>query len=444
MNRRKILVYEKSFQHALTLRDILEKEGFEVRTVFSRAEAEAVVEEKYDLAIVSSTEPEMITYLSSMKIIVSLSVESKLNTAYPSITLPYTRKELLASIVNVLPDIPLPEPSGDEALIGEDEIPEIAGSSYEIKSFKENLKVVARTNSTVLLLGETGTGKELASSAIHRLSGRKEGPFIAVNCAALAEGLLESELFGHERGAFTGAVKRHPGKFESADGGTLFLDEVGDMPQSLQLKLLRVLENGSFSRVGGEVPLKADVRVICATNRDIFAMAEKGDFRRDLLYRINVIALKLPPLRERRKDIPILAEKFLDNYSKKYKRRIDKFSDKVLSEMEEYPWPGNVRELLHSIEHAVAKTKGGVVEKIEFGGEKLMAKWNPPTVDELLDYDLSEMKTEVLERYEKEYLDRILLQEGGSLNRASRRCGIDRKTLYRKMLQYGLDKKDYR
>jgi DNA-binding NtrC family response regulator len=196
--------------------------------------------------------------------------------------------------------------------------------------------------------------------------------------------------------------------------------------------------------VGGEVPLKADVRVVCATNRDIFLMAEKGDFRRDLLYRINVIALKLPPLRERRKDIHLLAEKFLRQISIKYNKRIEKFSESVLAEMEEYAWPGNVRELLHSIEHAVAKSKGSVVKKIEFGGERLMAKWNPPSVDELLGYDLAEMKTEILERYEKEYLDRILLQEAGSLNRASRKCGIDRKTLYRKMRHYGLDKKDYR
>lgn len=217
---------------------------------------------------------------------------------------------------------------------------------------------VAGTDATVLVIGETGTGKEPISQAIHRLSRRKDKPLVKLNCAALPENLIESELFGHEKGAFTGALARKPGRFELADGGTLFLDEIGELPLELQAKLLRVLQEGEFERLGSTQTLKVDVRIIAATNRDLGRCAQEGQFRPDLYYRLNVFPITLPPLRERRDDIPPLVTHFVHKYAVKYGKRIESVSEPQLAALQSYAWPGNVRELQHVLERAVILTQG--------------------------------------------------------------------------------------
>jgi Nif-specific regulatory protein len=229
----------------------------------------------------------------------------------------------------------------------------IVGESQRIRSVLNFIAKVAPTDSTVLIRGESGTGKELAARAIHLNSPRAAKPFVAINCAALTETLLESELFGHEKGAFTGATSQKRGKFEVADGGTIFLDEMGEMSMVLQAKLLRVLQEQEFERVGGTRPIKVDVRLIAATNRDLEAMIKQGTFRQDLYYRLNVVSLVMPPLRERREDIPLLANYFATKYSQKCKRQIRGISPEARACLKIYDWPGNVRELENAVERAV-------------------------------------------------------------------------------------------
>ena len=230
----------------------------------------------------------------------------------------------------------------------------MVGTSRPMRTLFERIARVARTDSTILLRGESGTGKELVARAAHRNSPRADRPFIAINCAALTETLLESELFGHEKGAFTGAIGLKKGKMELADGGTLFLDEIGELPLSLQAKLLRALQEREFERVGGTRPVRVDFRLIAATNRDLESAARTGAFRQDLYYRLNVVSLVLPPLRERREDIPLLAEYFVRKHAARSGRRVDAIEPEALSRLSRYDWPGNVRELENAIEQALA------------------------------------------------------------------------------------------
>src|SRR5204863_3629673 len=234
----------------------------------------------------------------------------------------------------------------------------IVGEAPELQAVYEVVKQAAPTKATVLVLGESGTGKELIAQALHELSPRKDKPFVKVACAALSETLLESELFGHERGSFTGAVGRREGRFELADGGTLFLDEIGEIPPSTQVKLLRALQQREFERVGGTQTLKVDVRVVAATNRDLAAEVKAGTFREDLFYRLNVVAVTLPPLRRRKADIPALVAHFVEKYAAAYAKELKGLAPGTLNALLSYDWPGNVRELENAIERAVALVKG--------------------------------------------------------------------------------------
>lgn len=238
---------------------------------------------------------------------------------------------------------------------------EILGRSNKLKTVLKSVERVATTDATVLVLGETGTGKELIARAVHNLSPRKARPLVKVNCAALPESLVESELFGHEKGAFTGALARKIGRFELADGGTMFLDEIGDLPLSLQAKLLRVLQEGEFERLGNSTPLSVDVRLITATNRDLQQMVQEKTFREDLYYRLNVFPLTLPPLRERRDDIPLLVQRFVEKYARKTGKTVETIPKKVMDALIGYSWPGNVRELENIIERAVILAQGGTL-----------------------------------------------------------------------------------
>jgi DNA-binding NtrC family response regulator len=239
----------------------------------------------------------------------------------------------------------------------------IIGEHPSMQRLMKNIAQVARSRATVLIHGETGTGKELIAAAIHQNSKRKDNPFIRLNCASLSETLLESELFGHERGSFTGAMARREGRFKQADGGTLFLDEVSEIPPSVQIKLLRFLQEREFERVGGNETLKVDVRVVAATNRDLKQRVDEGRFREDLFYRLKVVQLDVPPLRVRRSDIPLLAQTFLRKYASDNDRPVRGFTEEALRHMMIYPWPGNVRELENAIERAVVMCEGNLIER---------------------------------------------------------------------------------
>jgi len=445
-----ILVYDKNSHSSSCLRDILLEQGYKVRCAFLLSEAEtAVTSGEFNTIIASIDNFPLTPNLEKLKIIITAPM-SKLTRAVSlaeetsalCLAQPYETDILISHLADISANR-----QEKKKAVTHDLMPEIIGESKETESIRESIRSASLVESRVMVLGETGTGKELVAKAIHRLGKRRDKPFVAINCGAIAETLLESELFGHARGAFTGAVKKHCGKFESANGGTLFLDEIGDMPLSLQVKLLRVLESGNFYPVGSNLPVEVDVRIISATNRNIFEMAENGSFRQDLLYRINVIPVNLSPLRQRRGDIEIIANHFLKSISNEYQKRLTSFSPKAIEQLKTHGWNGNIRELKHTIERAVAISKGSVVQEIEpsfVSSPALAQKGAVPDFDSLLKLDYAQMKESVLLHYEKEYIDALLSLEGGSIQRVHKRCNIDRKTLYRKMKQYGLDKKDYK
>jgi DNA-binding NtrC family response regulator len=289
------------------------------------------------------------------------------------------------------------------------------------------VREVASQRSTVLVQGESGTGKELVARAIHFSGDRGEGPFVAVSCAALAETLLESELFGHEKGSFTGALAQKKGKFELAEGGTLFLDEIGDISPKLQVDLLRVLQERRFFRVGGTTEIKVDVRVVAATHRDLEADVREGRFRDDLFYRLNVINVRIPPLRERREDVPLLAQEFLDRLSHVLGREVSGFSEEALRVLMDHDWPGNVRELENAVERALVTCKTGVLGAQDFA---FLARAAGASAGPALPAGLT------LQEMEKEYIAATLQRMRGNVKAAAEALGIDRSTLYEKIKRY--------
>ena len=307
---------------------------------------------------------------------------------------------------------------------------EIVGASEALKSLLQAVQQVAETDATVLLTGETGTGKELVARAIHNLSPRKDRPLIKVNCAALPAGLIESELFGHERGAFTGAVARKDGRFALADQGTIFLDEVADIPPEVQIKLLRVLQEQEYERVGGSQSLKVDVRVIAATNRDLEFALQAGQFRSDLYYRLHVFPIRLPPLRERRDDIPLLVKYFTMKYGKKLGIQLESIPPKTLTALCSYNWPGNVRELEHVIERAVIVSQGPHLE---------LGSWFPAA-----DHAAGPVRTRTLEEMERDYILEVLDMTGWRVSGddgAAERLGMKRTTLESRMKKLGITRR---
>jgi Nif-specific regulatory protein len=305
---------------------------------------------------------------------------------------------------------------------------QIIGNSDSIIKVIEQIGLVAPTNSTVLIRGESGVGKELVSSAIHHASARKDGPLVCLNCAALSQTLLESELFGHEKGAFTGATERKLGKFELASGGTLMLDEIGEMSAEVQAKFLRVLEGHPFERVGGQEAIHSDVRVVAATNRDLQSMVSEGTFRQDLYYRLHVVEIFVPPLRQRGKDALQLAEFFLHQFNSEMGRKIEGFTSAAKKQLAGYAWPGNIRELKNVIERAVVLNTKNLVDESD-----LML--SPATVagTAAAEPSYDEISLAELERL---HIERVLCHTEGNKSRAAAILGIERSTLDRKLKKY--------
>ena len=314
---------------------------------------------------------------------------------------------------------------------------EIVGASPAMFRVHEQVSKAAPTQATILIRGESGVGKELVARAVHFSSDRRSGPFICLNCAALSESLLESELFGHEKGAFTGATERKQGKFEAADKGTLMLDEIGEMSPSIQAKFLRVLEGHPFERVGGNKAIKTDVRVIAATNRDLEHHVRQGKFRKDLFFRLHVVQIDVPPLRKRLEDIPVLADYFLEKYNKETGRRIAGFSPQAQQQLRRYRWPGNVRELKNVVERAVVLARTEVIQLDE------LSLTNLTTASES-QFDMGTIVREYepmsLEQVECEHIDATLRSTSWNKSKAAAILGIERSTLDRKIKKYGIQK----
>jgi Nif-specific regulatory protein len=308
---------------------------------------------------------------------------------------------------------------------------DLVGDSLPMRELRDSIARVAVSDATVLIRGESGVGKELVSRAVHFNSKRREGPFVCVNCAALTETLLESELFGHEKGAFTGATERKAGKFEQADGGTLFLDEVGEMSSSIQSKFLRVLEGQSFERVGGHTSIHVDVRIVAATNKDLESAVDAGDFRRDLLYRLQVIELHVPPLADHAEDVPVLARHLLDRACRRLGRETMEFAPDALDRLCAYPWPGNVRELRNVVERAAVLHQGKRITAAELLFTPLVgSKTAPPETSEPDSGPVS------LEDMERRHILHTLEATNGNKRETARVLGINRSTLDRKLEKY--------
>jgi DNA-binding NtrC family response regulator len=364
----------------------------------------------------------------------SAAIEAMKLGAYDYITKPFDLDEVLFTVRRALTQKALVaqvQALTDQRLEGEAAEDELIGHSPAMLQVFKTIGRVAVTAEPVLILGESGTGKEVAACAIHDNSGR-QGAFIKVNCAALSPTLLESELFGHERGAFTGAVAQRAGRFEQAHGGTLFLDEVGELEVNLQAKLLRILQTGEFERVGGNQTLRTDVRVLSATNRDLTGLIAEGRFRQDLFYRLNVVAVELPPLRARRDDIPLLAEHIIRRLSRKYNWPHLAMAPDAVRELCLQPWPGNVRQMQNVLARAAILARGGLIlaEDVRLTGpaEAPGEPAKPPSL----------ALKEILAETERRVIRQALEQEGFNRTRAARVLGISRRQLFDKIRQYGL------
>ncbi len=310
----------------------------------------------------------------------------------------------------------------------------MVGESYAMRQLREQVAMAAPTNGRVLIYGENGTGKELVARTVHGLSRRRAAAFVEVNCAAIPEELIESELFGHVRGAFTGAVADRRGKFEVADGGTIFLDEIGDMSLKTQAKVLRVLQEQTMEPVGGTARIRVDARVIAATNKELQAEIRGGRFREDLYFRLNVIPIFVPPLRDRQEDIPLLADHFMADLAREYGRRVKRFEPAALSTLQHYPWPGNVRELRNVIERLMIMVPGDAITASD------LSFLDPSGLTQPVEEPPAERLTlhEARDRFERDLILRTLAAQQGNMSRTAEVLGVERSNLYRKMKAFGI------
>jgi two-component system, NtrC family, nitrogen regulation response regulator NtrX len=430
-----------------TLRAVLEDEGYRVTTAGGgEAAVRAVTDEAPDLVFLDVWMPGMdgLETLAELKrvrpetTVIMISGHGTIETAvkathlgaYDFIEKPMSLEKTLVSVTRALEHGRLERENATLRARLEMRT-EIIGDSEPMRALREAIATAAPTSGRVLIHGENGSGKELVARAIHALSGRREAPFVEVNCAAIPEELIESELFGHERGAFTGAVARRRGKFEAADGGTLFLDEIGDMSLKTQAKVLRALEEQVVERVGGREPIKVDVRVIAASNRDLPAFIAQGGFREDLFYRLNVLPIEVPPLRHRRDDIPALIEHFIAVFSAENGKRLKTMSPEALAYFLAYDWPGNVRELRNMVERLVIMTTGDVI-----GPDALPAPLRPK--DAAGGAEGPRSLKDARDAFERAYIVAELRANDWNMTRTAEHLGIERSHLYRKLKTYGI------
>jgi|UniRef100_A0A7C5EKY5 two-component system nitrogen regulation response regulator NtrX len=447
-----ILVVDDEPQIRETLSGLLKDEGFEVMTSPDGEQALHTVREELpdlvllDLALPGKDGLEVLRDLKELYptlpvIIISAygSVENAVKAtrlgAYDFIEKPPHADKILLTVRNALEMARLFE---ENRRLRQQAAPvrEIIGQSEAIRQLREKLRLVAPTSASVLITGENGTGKELVARALHHLSRRAHRPFVEVNCAAIPEDLIESELFGHEKGAFTGATSRRQGKFDLAHEGTLFLDEIGDMSLKTQAKILRILEEQRFERVGGSRPIQVDVRVVAATNKNLEEEIAKGTFREDLYHRINVIPLSVPPLRERREDIPLLVQHFLQEVAQENQSPPKILTPRALEVLKAQPWPGNVRELRNYIWRLQLLTTKTIID-VEDLDLALAAR--PGSGEGTPDFFCLSDFREARAHFEREFLRRKLLEHGGSVGATAEAIGLERSHLYRKLRAYGLD-----
>ncbi|HID11009.1 MAG TPA: sigma-54-dependent Fis family transcriptional regulator [Candidatus Latescibacteria bacterium] len=374
-------------------------------------------------------DPELPVVAIATSVSIPLAVQAIREGAFECIPKPLTSERLRLVLEQALER----RRSAGESRQPEEGFDGIVGKSPEICKVIEMIRKVAETEANVLIVGESGTGKELVARSLHRRSMRADKPFVPVDCASIPEHLLESELFGHEKGAFTNAHISRPGLFEYADGGTLFLDEVSQLSLPLQAKLLRVLQERQFRRVGGRKLISVDIRVLSATNRDLKREVVEGRFREDLYYRLNVITIALPPLREREGDIPLLADHFLQKFSTVNNKLVKGISDETMEMLKRYPWPGNVRELHNVIEHSVLLAEGEVITPDDLPSEVRGLEASCPVREDL---PYREAKKAWMHRFEREYFLALLRRHNGNISQAARTAGVSRKTIQRFLKAY--------
>jgi two-component system response regulator HydG len=446
-----ILVVDDDLAHRTMLRTLLGGWGYEVAEADDGGKAvEAVSRKPFDLILmdirmlkVSGLEalaeikrfnPAIPVIIMTAYASVETAVKALKEGAYDYLTKPLDFDELKLIIERATEHSRLREENRHlrESLASQFDSQNLIGHSPAMTRLIETMVQVAPSEATVLITGESGTGKEMIAGAIHFNSLRKNGPFVKINCAAITETLLESELFGHEKGAFTGAEKRKEGKFRQAERGTIFLDEVSEMSPAMQVKLLRVLQERDITRVGGDEVIKVDVRVIAATNKDLMREIEARRFRDDLYYRLNVVTLNVPPLRERREDIPLIATHFLTVFAKKNSKSIKGFTPQAMDRLMKYDWPGNVRELMNAVERAVVLSRSEYLDEEAF---TLVLKTGQQEAEMSVQIGASEPS---LESVEKETVLKALETAGGNKSEAARRLGITRRTLHLKLKKYGV------
>ncbi len=450
----KILVVDDEAIQRDIVKDILEDEGYEVLTSGSGPEAlEQIRRSPVDVVLsdlrmpgmdgvellehVKTIAPDIIVVVITAFGSVESAVEAMRKGAYHYLTKPLDKEQLTLIVQRAIQAKRLSDENRSlrQELQQRYALHNIIGHSYKMQELFRMIEKVAPSESTVLIYGESGTGKELVARALHGHSKRNHQKFLAVNCAAIPDALLESEMFGYEKGAFTGAQAQKNGLFEEADQGTLFLDEIGDLNMLLQAKLLRVLQEGEFQRVGGTKTLSADVRVLAATNKDLEEEVQEGRFRQDLYYRLNVVPIFLPPLRERREDIPHLVEHFLQKYQQKHGKRVTRVDSEVMKRFLDYQWAGNVRELESIIERSIILADNDIVD-CDTLPEKLRNR-NAQSLNPQITYAIPEGGIS-LETVERNLIESALLKSGWSIKKASELLGITYKTLQYRIQKHNL------
>ncbi len=458
MPRETILIVDDEESIRRSLAGVLTDEGYEVATAASgRIALDVLRESQPDLALLDIAMPEMdgvetLRRLKEMRPelpVVMISGHGTIETAvkttrmgaYDFIEKPLSLERVSLAVRHGLDAARLRE-ENESLRRRVEKSAEIVGGSAAILALKKQIALAGPSNGWVLVHGESGSGKELVARAVHRASKRARGPFVEVNCAAIPQELIESELFGHERGAFTGATAMKRGKFELADNGTLFLDEIGDMSLATQAKVLRVLESQEFQRVGGTRTLRADVRVIAASNKDLAQEIGRGAFREDLFFRLNVIPLDVPPLRERPDDVPVLVRHFFEEFSREYGQKPKAVDDEALALFQRYRWPGNVRELRNVIERLIIMTPGAritaadVPPPLSSGSPARAASGSSGAVPPALEY--AALK-DARAAFEREFITRKLKEHGGNVSRTADAIGVERSNLHRKMKALGIE-----